>query len=88
MSPEQARGRPVDKRTDIWAFGVIVFEMLTGGFLFSGETVTDTFAAVLAQGDRVDPPAANHVACRRAPAGAVPEAGIPRSAFATSPTRG
>ena len=47
MSPEQARGRPVDKRTDIWAFGVIVFEMLTGGFLFAGETVTDTFAAVL-----------------------------------------
>ena len=47
MSPEQARGRPVDKRADIWAFGVIVFEMLTGRSLFAGETVTDTFAAVL-----------------------------------------
>jgi Tol biopolymer transport system component len=47
MSPEQARGKPLDKRTDIWAFGVIVFEMLTGGPLFAGDTVTDTLAAVL-----------------------------------------
>ena len=49
MSPEQARGRPVDKRTDIWAFGVVVVEMLTGRRLFSGETVSDTLAAVLRQ---------------------------------------
>ncbi|HEX7624012.1 MAG TPA: protein kinase, partial [Anaeromyxobacteraceae bacterium] len=47
MSPEQARGRPVDKRTDIWAFGVLLFEMLTGARLYPGETVTDTLAAVL-----------------------------------------
>ena len=47
MSPEQARGRPVDKRADIWAFGVVVFEMLTGSRLFMGETVSDTLAAVL-----------------------------------------
>ena len=47
MSPEQARGKPVDKRADIWAFGVIVFEMLTGRQMFAGETVSDTLAAVL-----------------------------------------
>jgi serine/threonine-protein kinase len=47
MSPEQARGRPVDRRTDIWAFGVLLFEMLTGARLFAGETVSDTLAAVL-----------------------------------------
>jgi serine/threonine protein kinase len=47
MSPEQARGKPVDKRADIWAFGVILYEMLTGKRLFEGETVSDTLAAVL-----------------------------------------
>ena len=47
MSPEQARGRAVDKRSDIWAFGVVLFEALTGRRLFEGETVTDTLAAVL-----------------------------------------
>jgi Tol biopolymer transport system component len=47
MSPEQARGRDVDKRADVWAFGVVVFEMLTGRKLFEGETVSDTLAAVL-----------------------------------------
>jgi serine/threonine protein kinase len=49
MSPEQAKGRPVDKRADIWAFGVVVHEMLTGGRLFQGESVTETLAAVLTQ---------------------------------------
>ena len=47
MSPEQARGKPVDRRADIWAFGVLLFEMLTGRRLFDGETVSDTLAAVL-----------------------------------------
>ena len=47
MSPEQARGSAVDKRTDIWAFGVVLDEMLTGRGLFAGETVSDTLAAVL-----------------------------------------
>jgi eukaryotic-like serine/threonine-protein kinase len=47
MSPEQARGKPVDKRADIWAFGVVLYEMLTGKQLFHGETISDTLAAVL-----------------------------------------
>ncbi len=47
MSPEQARGKKVDKRADIWAFGVVVYEMLTGRRLFIGETVSDTLAGVL-----------------------------------------
>jgi len=47
MAPEQARGRTVDKRADIWSFGVILFEMLTGQRLFAGDTVADTIAAVL-----------------------------------------
>ncbi|MEO8055445.1 MAG: protein kinase [Acidobacteriota bacterium] len=47
MSPEQARGKPVDKRTDVWAFGCVLFEMLTGKKAFEGETVSDTLAAIL-----------------------------------------
>ena len=47
MSPEQARGKTVDKRTDIWAFGCILYEMLTGQQLFKGDTVSDTLASVL-----------------------------------------
>jgi len=47
MSPEQARGQPVDKRTDVWAFGCVVYEMLAGRKAFSGGTVSDILAAVL-----------------------------------------
>jgi len=49
MSPEQARGKPVDRRADIWTFGVVLFEMLTGRHPFQGETHSDTLAAVLRQ---------------------------------------
>ena len=48
MSPEQARGQAVDKRTDIWAFGCVLYEMLTGHLTFNGMTFSDTLAAVLA----------------------------------------
>ena len=47
MSPEQAAGKPVDKRADIWSFGVMLWEMLTGRRLFDGETVSHTLADVL-----------------------------------------
>jgi Tol biopolymer transport system component len=47
MSPEQAKGKPVDKRADIWAFGVVLYELLTGRHLFQRETASDTLAAVL-----------------------------------------
>ena len=47
MAPEQAKGKSADKRADIWAFGVVLHELLTGQRLFMGETVTDTLAAVV-----------------------------------------
>ncbi|MCP5114369.1 MAG: protein kinase, partial [bacterium] len=55
MSPEQARAKPVDKRADIWAFGVVLYEMLTGRELFGGETVSDSLAAVITKDPDWDP---------------------------------
>ena len=47
MAPEQARGKTVDKGADIWAFGAVLYEMLTGTRAFPGEDLTDTLAAVV-----------------------------------------
>lgn len=47
MSPEQARGAPADRRSDIWAFGCVFYEMLTGKRAFGGETTSDRFARIL-----------------------------------------
>ncbi len=66
MSPEQARGKKVDKRADIWAFGVVLWEMLTGRRLFLGETVSDTLAAVLTkEADLAALPAGTPASVRR-----------------------
>ncbi len=59
MAPEQARGKPVDKRADIWAFGVVLYELLTGGRLHQGETVSDTLASVLKEEPKWDKVPAN-----------------------------
>ena len=54
MSPEQARGKPVDKRADVWAFGVVLYEVLTGRQTFTGETVTDVLASVVKEQPSLD----------------------------------
>ncbi len=54
MSPEQARGQAVDKRTDIWAFGCLLYELLTGRRAFPGETLPDTLAAIIGRGPSWD----------------------------------
>jgi serine/threonine protein kinase/roadblock/LC7 domain-containing protein len=54
MSPEQARGKTVDRRSDIWAFGLVLYEMLTGKQTFTGETVTDVLASVVKEQPPLD----------------------------------
>ena len=66
MSPEQARGKRVDRRADIWSFGVVLWEMLTGRKLFDGETVSDVLAAVLrAEIDPGELPAGTSLSLKR-----------------------
>jgi eukaryotic-like serine/threonine-protein kinase len=66
MSPEQARGHAVDKRADIWAFGVVLFEMLAGKRPFRGETTTETLASILkTEPDWTELPPALHPGLRR-----------------------
>jgi Tol biopolymer transport system component len=66
MSPEQARGHDADERSDLWAFGCVLFEMLTGRRAFEGEEVSDTLAAVLrAEPDQKALPAATPASVRR-----------------------
>ncbi len=66
MSPEQARGRAIDLRTDIWAFGCVLFEMLTGVRAFAGDDVTETLAAIMKSDPPIDKlPADTPIAIRR-----------------------
>ena len=70
MSPEQARGQAINKRTDIWAFGCVLFEMITGRMAFPGATISDTIAAVLERSPDwtalppATPPPVRHVLAR------------------------
>ena len=70
MSPEQARGKKVDRRSDVWAFGVVLWEMLTGRKLFEGQTVSDVLASVLKEAPDLDalprntPPAVRRLVTR------------------------
>jgi serine/threonine-protein kinase len=66
MSPDQARGKKVDRRADIWAFGVVLWEMLTGQKLFEGDTVSDVLASVLKEEPNLEAlPEASPMALRR-----------------------
>ena len=87
MSPEQARGKPVDKRTDIWAFGCILYEMLSGRRAFAGETATDILAAIVS-----DEPDWSRLPASDLPAAARADLALPRERpgqkrCATSATR-
>ncbi len=70
MSPEQAKGRPADRRADIWAFGVVLYEILVGKQIFTGETAAETLASVLKEPISLDrlpketPPALRNLLAR------------------------
>ncbi len=96
MSPEQAKGRPVDKRADVWSFGVVVWEMLTGRRLFERESVPETLGAIFQQEIELDalppvtPPALRELLARcleRDPRQRLRDIGEARIALAQSMTR-
>ncbi len=74
MSPEQARGKEVDKRADIWAYGVVVYEMLTGGKVFDGATLSDSLASVLTKEPDLDRAAESPASCAELSSKGSPEA--------------
>ena len=80
MSPEQAAGTPVDRRADIWAFGVVLWEMLSGQRLFGGDTVVHTLADVLRRSIEFD-------TLRRPGADQDPAAPVPGSRREDTPAR-
>ena len=84
MSPEQARGQAVDKRTDIWAFGCVLYEMLTGRAAFARPTISDTLAAIARARAGLDALAAAAFPPGAASASAVPREGSEDAACATS----
>ena len=87
MSPEQARGKPLDKRSDIWSYGCVLFELLVGQLPFSGETLSDTIGAIL----HVEPDwgqlPEGHASSGAAPATTLPCQGPADNGFTISPMR-
>ena len=88
MSPEQARSQPVDRRADIWAFGCVLYEMLTGRLAFPGDTISDTIAAILQREPEWATLPETTPACPSATPATVPREESETRAFATPLTYG
>ena len=88
MSPEQARGQAVDKRTDIWAFGCVLYEMLTGRPAFTGDSVSEVLASVLAREPDLCGIAGCSAAVDSPPDTTMPPEGLKPIGSGTSATRG